>query len=188
MILGAIAGWPNEGLRVCVRYSRGADFSGSCYYDSNTIYVNLGRHNRYPYRMQTHIARPESNRTHWWRDLYELELAGPEELVLFIFLHEFYHFLVRRAGRNGRQKEGRCDRFATRILVDDYGAIVRDGGGRRVDRRQWDFQDLDGFVAAARKTRVQKGDVVGDGPLRQSAREKQRKTSSNDQSLLFPDP
>ncbi len=188
MILDAVTDWPYEGLRVCVRYSRGADFSGSCYYDSNTIYINLGRHNRYPYRMQTHIARPESNRTHWWRELYELELAGPEELILFIFLHEFYHYLIRLAGRNGRQKEGRCDRFATRTLVDDFGAAVLDSHGCRVERRLWDFQDLDGFVAKARKlSRQRKGGSETQKPLRQSAREKQAKPPLDNPLLLFPD-
>lgn len=150
MLLDAVAGWPHRGLRVAVRYSRGADFSGTCYYDSDRIFVNLGRHNRYPYALKTHIARPRSNRTHWWRELYVVEMRRPEELVLFVFLHEFYHRLVRRAGRNVRQKEARCDRFATRVLVDVYGAAVRDGRGRRVRRASWDFQDLDGFVAAAR--------------------------------------
>ena len=127
--------------------------------------------------MQTHIARPESNRTHWWRELYELELASPEELVLFIFLHEFYHYLIRLAGRNGRQKEGRCDRFATRTLVDDYGAAVLNSHGSCVERRLWDFQDLDGFVAKARQlSHRKKGGRETPKPLRQSAREKQAKT------------
>lgn len=151
MFLRAIDGWPCEGLQVSVRYSRGSDFSGTCYYQSDRIYVNLGRDNRYPYRMQTHIARPQSNRTHWWRELYAVDLAGADELALFIFLHEFYHRLVHRARRNVRQKEARCDRFATRVLVDGYGAAVLDPAGRPVSRDAWDFQDLDGFVAAARR-------------------------------------
>jgi hypothetical protein len=151
MFLRAIDGWPREGLQVSVRYSRGADFSGTCYYQSDRIYVNLGRDNRYPYRMQTHIARPQSNRTHWWRQLYAVDLGDASELALFIFLHEFYHRLVHRARRNVRQKEARCDRFATRVLVDGYGAAVLDPAGRPVSREAWDFQDLDGFVAAARR-------------------------------------
>lgn len=151
MFLSAVDGWPYEGTEVCVRYSRGAAFSGSCYYDAGRIFVNLGRRNRYPYRIDTHIARPKSNRTHWWRELYSVEVADASELVLFVFLHEFYHRLVRLARRNVRQKEARCDRFATRVLVDGYGAVVRDSTGRPVARSAWDFQDLDGFVAAARR-------------------------------------
>lgn len=154
MMLDAIAGWPHERLLVRVRYSRGAEFSGSCYYQSNRIFINLGQSNKYPYKLLTHIARPRSNRTHWWRELYSVDIANPEQLVLFVFLHEFYHWLVKQARRNVRQKEGRCDRFATRVLVDDYGAIVRDSRGKPVSRSHWDFQDLDGFVAAARSKRA----------------------------------
>ncbi len=150
-IQDAIEGWPSDKLIVRVRYSRGAEFSGTCYYASNRIFVNLGRENRYPYRLLTHIARPRANRTHWWRELYSVDIASAHELVLFVFLHEFYHWLVKQARRNVRQKEGRCDRFATRILVDRYGAQVRDARGKPVSRDAWDFQDLNGFVAAARR-------------------------------------
>jgi hypothetical protein len=149
----AIEGWPSDKLIVRVRYSRGAEFSGTCYYGSNRIFVNLGRQNKYPYRLLTHIARPRANRTHWWRELYSVDIASADQLVLFVFLHEFYHWLVKQARRNVRQKEGRCDRFATRVLVDRYGAQVRDASGRPVSRSTWDFQDLDGFVAAARRKR-----------------------------------
>lgn len=158
MFLDAVADWPHDGAQVFVRYSRGSDFSGTCYYDSDRIFVNIGRRNRYPYPLKINVARPKSNRTHWWRELYILEISNSEQLALFIFLHEFYHRLVKRARRNVRQKEARCDRFATRVLVDAYGCIVRDNMGRIVDRAEWDFQDLEGFVAAAR------------GPIRKSAR------------------
>ncbi len=150
MCLRAIEGWPHDRLTVRIRYSRGAEFSGSCYYQTHRIFVNLGRGNKYPYKLLTHIARPRSNRTHWWRELYSVDIANPEQLVLFVFLHEYYHWLVKQARRNVRQKEGRCDRYATRVLVDDYGAIVRDSHGKPVARDAWDFQDLEGFVAAAR--------------------------------------
>lgn len=158
MFRDAVAGWPHDGAQVFVRYSRGSDFSGACYYESDRIFINLGRHVSYPYKLRINVARPQSNRTHWWRELYALEIRSPEELALFIFLHEFYHRLVKRAGRNIRQKEARCDRFATRVLVDHYGCVIRDSAGRLVSRSEWDFQDLDGFVEAAR------------GPIRKSAR------------------
>ena len=152
MFLDGIAGWPSEGFSVWVRPSRGSDFSGTCYYATSRIFVNLGRHNSYPYRLFTNIARPKSSRTHWWRELYSIEVANPAQLALFVFLHEYYHWLVQQARRNVRQKEGRCDRFATRVLVDRYGILVRDSSGQAVPRHLWDFQDLDGFVAAARQT------------------------------------
>lgn len=154
MCRDAVAGWPTDGLCVWVRYSRGADFSGVCYYQTGRIFINLGRHLMYPYLLRTHLARAQSGRNSWWRDLYTLEIADAGQLALFIYLHEFYHWLVRRARRNTRQKEGMCDRFAARVLVDRWGAVVRDGEGRLVDRGAWDFQDLEGFVAAARVRRA----------------------------------
>jgi hypothetical protein len=138
-------------LSVSVRYSRGADFSGTCFYRDARIFVNLGRHVRYPYSLGTQIARAQSNRTHWWRETYRLSIADPYQLALFVYLHELYHYLVKTAGRSPRRKESRCDRFATRVLVDDYGARVTDGQGRLVAREAWDFQDLETFVAKARR-------------------------------------
>ncbi len=170
MFAAAVDQWPHDGAQVFVRYSRGSDFSGTCYYDSDRIFVNLGRDNVYPYPLKINVARPQSNRTHWWRELYTLKLDGPEKLALFIFLHEFYHRLVKRARRNVRQKEARCDRFATRVLVDDYGCVVRDSRGHLVARDAWDFQDLEAFVAAAR------------GPVRKSARKPLARTPRRDRA------
>ncbi|MCZ6815882.1 MAG: hypothetical protein O7F76_04180 [Planctomycetota bacterium] len=151
MFLNALERWPHDRLRVFVRYSRGAEYSGTCFYRDGRIYVNLGPKNRYPFRIETCIARARSNTTCWWRESYGIEVGSPYELVLFVFLHEVYHWLVRLARRNVRQKESRCDRFAVRRLVERYGAVVTDRRGRPVDRQEWDFQDLDGFVAAARR-------------------------------------
>ena len=151
MCLHAIADWPHEGVQAAVRYSRGAAFSGTCFYKEGRIFVNLGRSNAYPYLIRTHIARAQSDRRHWWRELYTIDAADPYQLVLFVFMHEFYHWLVRQARRNVRQKESRCDRFAARALVDLHGAVVRDAKGNLVPRTAWDFQDLDGFVARARR-------------------------------------
>jgi hypothetical protein len=156
VLLRAIDGWPHDGVDVRVRYSRGADFSGTCNYTSGRILVNLGRHNSYPYSLDTMIARPQSDSRYWWRELYSVEVRDAYLMVLFVFMHEFYHWLVKKARRNVRQKEARCDRFATRALVDGYGAVVRDAKGRAAPRDAWDFQDLDGFVAAARGKRVRR--------------------------------
>jgi hypothetical protein len=153
MFLRAVDAWPHDEIDVSIRYSRGAEFSGTCYYDHARILVNLGRHNRYPYQIHAAIARSQSDRRHWWRELYSIEAADAYQLVLFVCMHEFYHWLVRKARRNVRQKEARCDRFATRALVDGYNAVVRDSRGGLVPRSSWDFQDLDGFVAAAFRSR-----------------------------------
>jgi len=149
MFLEAVHPWPTDELNVRVRYSRGSDFSGTCYYSTNRLYVNLGRHLRYPYRLGTHLARAIDANGAWWRPLYTVELSDGYQLALFIVLHEYYHWLVKRARRNSRQKESMCDRFAARVLVDRYGAVVRDPRGRRVERMAWDFQDLERFVARA---------------------------------------
>ncbi len=143
--------WEHGGLRVFVRHSRTAPFSGLCYYREGRILLNIGRAVVFPYRLTTCIARAESNARQWWRELYTVDVPDAERLALFVFLHEFYHWLVFRARRNPRQKESRCDRFAVRALVDHHGATVRDRAGRLVERAAWDFQDLDGFVWGARR-------------------------------------
>ena len=145
----------HDKLRVNVRYSRGADFSGSCYYRDALIYVNIGAKLGYPYAMATHLAKARNHQTHWSREAYIITLANAEQLALFIYLHELFHYLVKQAGRAPGRKEGMCDRFAATVLVDDYGAPVTDPGGRPVSRAAWDFKDLHAFVAAApRQTSV----------------------------------
>jgi hypothetical protein len=154
MCLEALNGWNVGGPNVRVRYSRGADFSGTCIYADRQIYINLGRHLVYPYGMKTNLAKVKTTGRGWRRPVYIVELKTAYHLAVFIFLHEIYHLLVYRAGRNTRQKESMCDRFAARYLVDHLGAAIRTERGERVPREQWDFQDLDGFVAGARRTRV----------------------------------
>jgi len=149
MLLRHTLPYRHDGLTVRVRYSRGAEFSGSCYYQHAHIYVNIGRRNRYPYTLATHIARARGNRRRWWRQTYWIRLADAYQLALFVYLHELYHYLVKLAGRSPRRKEAMCDRFATRVLVDYYGCRVFTRSGRRVSRESWDFQDLDRFVAGA---------------------------------------
>lgn len=151
MLLRHTAPYRHNKLTVRVRYSRGADFSGTCYYKDAIIHVNLGRDNRYPYDMGTNIAKAQTTRTGWRRDVYRLRLANAEQLVLFVYLHELYHYLVKQAGRSPARKEAMCDRFAARALVDHYGCPVTGRFGRPVPRESWDFKDLDKFVAAAPK-------------------------------------
>jgi len=144
---GALWPWRTGRLIVRVRYSRGADFSGSCYYGEGRIFVNLGRHLKFPYRMGTHLARAVTTQEGWWKPIYTIELADAYQVVLYVFLHECFHWLVKRARRNPRQKESMCDRFAARILVDLHGATVRDADGCPVLRTEWDFQDVEGFIS-----------------------------------------
>jgi hypothetical protein len=184
MCLDAVVGWRLDRLTVRVRYSRGADFSGTCYYRPAAIYVNLGRHLTYPYRLTTHLARAKSTARHWWKPIYTVELNDAYCVVLFVFLHECYHLLVKRARRNTRQKESMCDRFAARFLVDHCGSVVRDESGRPAPRQAWDFQDVEAFVAAARR------DVKTRPLARQAARRAVKETDltpeqSGNQLLLF---
>lgn len=143
--------WPyrHDQLVVRVRYSRGADFSGTCYYRDGRIFVNLGKHTLFPYSLLTHLARAETTPTGWQRDAFALQLSDPMQLVLFVYLHELYHYLVKMAGRSPKRKEAMCDRFAARALVDDYNIPVIDGRGHPVARAAWDFQDLHQFVSRA---------------------------------------
>jgi len=147
-------GWALGSVVIRVRYSRGADFSGACHYADQKILVNVGRHVRYPYRLNTHLARARTVGRRWFRPLYIIELPSAYDLVAFIFMHELYHLLVKRAGRNVRQKEGRCDRFAARFMVDNFGTRVLSETGAPLPRAEWDFQNVEGFVAAARDERV----------------------------------
>lgn len=141
--------YPHDGLTVRVRYSRRAPFSGSCFYREGRIYINLGRKNRYPYVIRTHVAKARSHGAFWRRQAYLLTVADAYELALFIYRHELFHHLVNAAGRSVRRKEAMCDRFATRVLVDYFGCPLTDANGQLVERSSWDFQDLDGFVSAA---------------------------------------
>jgi hypothetical protein len=145
------APYRHDQLVVRVRYSRGADFSGTCYYREGRIFVNLGAHLQYPYRVATHVAKAKSVPGYWFRDTYFLTLRDAYQLVLFVYLHEFYHYLVKRAGRNPRRKESMCDRFATRVLVDEHRVRLTDSRNGVPERSSWDFRDVHRFVAKAPK-------------------------------------
>lgn len=149
-----IHGWATGTITLRVRYSRSTPFSGTCYYADRRIFVNLGRQLTYPYRMATHLARAKTRGRTWSKPLYTVDLRDGCDVVIFIFMHELFHLLVKRAGRNTRQKESMCDRFAARFLVDRLGSTVRTPAGKLVPREEWDFQDLHRFVAAARDQRV----------------------------------
>jgi len=149
MFTEAVHPFPTDGVDARVRYSRGTDFSGTCNYHTGRLYVNLGSHLTYPYLMDTYVARSVTSDSNWWRPLYSIELADGYQVVLFVLLHEYCHWLIKRAGRNTRQKESMCDRFAARALTDRYGATIRDPRGRAVPRLSWDFQDVTRFLAPA---------------------------------------
>jgi hypothetical protein len=160
LFLNHTAPYSHEKLTVRVRYSRASPFSGACYYADSRIFINLGRRNVYPFTFGTHVARARTEPGYWWREVLKLTVTDAYQLALFVYLHELYHFLVKQAGRSPRKKEAMCDRFAARVLVDEYDCRLSDRRGRWPDRSSWDFQDLHAFVAAAPKEQ----------PLRRSAR------------------
>ena len=177
LFLEGLRGWSVGRITVRVRFSRGADFSGTCFYSDKRVFINVGRHLKYPYRMETNIARARTIGRVWRRPLYSVEIKDDYQLALFVFMHELYHLLVKRAGRNTRQKEAMCDRFAARHLVDRFHAPVCRDTGERAPRDEWDFQDLDRFVAAARDYSLP--------PLRAARRALNPRGSTREQMLLF---
>jgi hypothetical protein len=176
----SVAGWPTDQLVVRVRWSRGAEFSGTCIYATHRIYINLGRHLQYPYRLETHCARGRKAWGRYYKPSSFLELCDGYQVCLFIFAHEYYHWLVKQAGRNTSQKESMCDRFAARVLIEDYDCVLRDKHGRPLPRDQWYTQDLDAFVAAV----VREPTTATPPQLQRAAREVITEKGSN-QLLLF---
>lgn len=165
MFLRHTAPYRHDRLVVRVRYSRGADYSGTCFYQDARIFINIGRRNRYPYALATGIAKAHTTGNGWRRELYTLHIINAEQLALFIYLHELFHYLLKQARRSPRRKEAMCDRFAARVLVDDYGCRVTDGVDRRIPRNAWDFKDLDAFVAAAPQERQLRLPLLGRVPV-----------------------
>lgn len=167
MFLKHTAPYRHDRLQVHVRYSRGSEFSGACYYRDARLFINLGRQNRYPYTFGTHLAKARSARGFWWREVLRITVSDAYQLALFIYLHELFHYLVKAAGRNTRRKEAMCDRFAAGVLVDHYGCAVHDRSGAPADTTLWRFQDLHKFVAGApRETGRQVGAAPAAIPVR----------------------
>jgi hypothetical protein len=156
LIIRHTAPYPHLGLQVTIRDSRKAPFSGTCFYLEGRIFVNIGRHNRYPYRFATLLAKAQSANGRWWREAYFITVADAYQLALFVYLHELFHYLVKLAGRSPKRKEGMCDRFAAGVLVDQYQCPITRGDGSPAPRENWDFQDLHRFVAKARQSLTQR--------------------------------
>jgi len=179
MCENALHGWAVGRLRVRFRYSRGADFSGTCFYGSKRIFVNIGRHLAYPYRMNTHVGRAKTVGRRWYKPQCVVRLTDGHQLAMFIFMHELYHMLVKRARRNTRQKESMCDRFATRYVVVHFGLCVETARGKPIPRGEWDFQDLDAFVAAARDRRITRPRAAARRPIAVSVADDQPLTTAD---------
>lgn len=149
MLERATAGWASLRLKVVVRYSRSSIYSGTFASNPARIYVNIGRRNRYPLRIETSIGRARTVGQSWWKPTYHIKVRNAYQLALFVFLHEFYHYLIHRARRNSHRKESMCDRFAVRYMVDHSRLVVCDAAGRTIPRSVWLFQELNDFVASS---------------------------------------
>ena len=99
-------------LRVHIRDVRkGArtPYSGVCYYKEHRIRVSINSRNRYPVRVRT--GSPFDRRS--WR-YYDMDSS--EELMSFVFLHEFSHYLDYRNGIPVRCKQTKADNYALKVM------------------------------------------------------------------------
>ena len=103
----AVAGWPTDPLVVRVRWSRGAEFSGTCVYATHRLYINLGRQLRYPYRMETHCARGRKAWGRYYKPSSFLELCDGYQVCLFISPTSISIGWSRRPGETHHRKS-RC--------------------------------------------------------------------------------
>jgi hypothetical protein len=128
--------------------------------------------------MGTHLARARTVGRRWYKPKTTIELRDAYQVVLFVFMHELFHLLVKRSRRNPRQKESMCDRFAARHLVNRFDCKVRDGHHRDLPRDEWDFQDLNRFVARAA--------MGAKATVRRCSTPAREVLASGGQRLLFP--
>ncbi len=145
------APYRHDALSVRVRYSRSADFSGVCFYRDSRIHINLGRHNRYPYRLATHVARARSNSRYWWRSVSARTERRVSTRALYLSartlslsceigrsLSATQRIDVRslrraRAGRSVRRAaspERRSQRLTRRMGFSGFGALRRSRSAR----------------------------------------------------------
>ncbi|MDH7600535.1 MAG: hypothetical protein QHI38_00125 [Armatimonadota bacterium] len=113
-------------IKYCPRTSR--QFASGTYYrcakgrpDGRLIRVRINRANVYPvvvhFRTSQYYREKNSRGQEMvYQKLETVSLRSPEHLVLAIFLHEFSHFLDHLAGRNGRYKQTKADKFAFQKL------------------------------------------------------------------------
>jgi len=130
LLCDAVNAFDPDGLTVEIKYCpRGSRryISGTYYRrardyeDGKLIRVRVNRQNRYPLTVPfktSEYFRKTTPRGHEqvYQKLVKLTLGSAEHLILAIFLHEFSHYLDHVAGRNGRYKQTKADKFALGIL------------------------------------------------------------------------
>ncbi len=126
----AVLEFPTDGLTVELRYCP----KGSRRYISGTYYraarnyengrlirLRINPSNRYPVEVafktsEYYKRRNARGEELVYQRLRKLRFRTPEDLILAIFLHEFSHYLDHLAGRNGRYKQTKADKFAVGML------------------------------------------------------------------------
>jgi hypothetical protein len=132
LLRSAVDGYPVEGLVVEVKYCprNSRRFASGTYYrvsntrpDGKLIRVRVNRANKYPlniyFKTSQYYRRKNSRGEELiYQKLVTVSVRCPEELILAIFLHEFSHYLDHLAGRNGRYKQTKADKFALNKLIE----------------------------------------------------------------------
>ena len=114
----AVAGWPTDPLVVRVRWSRGAEFSGTCVYATHRLYINLGRHLQYPYRMETHCARGRKAWGRYYKPRSFLELCDEHGLYVVDEANVESHALMQTLSKDPRFEHAILDRILRMVRRD----------------------------------------------------------------------
>lgn len=93
----------------CTKNNAKIPYSGVCYYKDNRIRISINPKNRYPIRIR--VGSP-FDKNSW--NYYPMKSAN--DLINFVFLHEFSHYLDYRNGIPVRCKQTKADKFALRRM------------------------------------------------------------------------
>ncbi len=99
-------------LLVLIKHTRKSSkipYGGVCYYRDNRIRISINPKNRYPIKIR--VGSP-FDKNSW--NYYPMKSAN--DLINFVFLHEFSHYLDYRNGIPVRCKQTKADKFALRKM------------------------------------------------------------------------
>lgn len=130
LLCDAVNAFEPDGLTVEIKYCPQGSrrYVSGTYYrrtrnydDGRMIRIRVNRQNRYPLTIPFKTSEYFRKRTlrgevRVYQKLVKVTLGSAEHLILAIFLHEFSHYLDHAAGRNGRYKQTKADKFATETL------------------------------------------------------------------------
>ena len=104
---------PLNDWKVIIRWKNGKHpFGGRCLPSKKQIEIAINAKNTYPLTQKWAVGT-EQVYPHAYRYIYEtITLHNPNELIRFIFLHEFSHLLDYLRGLNLHFKQTKANRFA----------------------------------------------------------------------------